>query len=672
VTGNGNNQDVTGEISSPVAGTQALPSAAATSGNKGYAVIARETATFGSNTFLESTLGFTHSRSGNNLEQSQRSEPILLLLRSPGFLQTGAPFGGQTLRKPERLQLAQSLTHLVSTGHGSHQFKAGWDFNRVTLTGYNQVTNDVEYSAAFLAPNAGDVMASAFRTLGFEQSAARFFTLSASPDGSLDLDIRSNATALYAQDTWDLGRGVTINAGLRYDYDSLFGGDKNDLAPRLGIAWDVANRHNTIVKANWGLFYDRNLLSAAATVPEKGGIFTRSVFDVALPRLGSDYTDSLIDLVITSGFPTGVPGVRTPAENPAYAGFATALRNNPLALYNLLGIPVPDPAKPPVVTADNVQQLSGKTPAQALALLESTYPGTDFEFFDVPGGSIVGNKVLSIFPRGPLNLSRDVSVYSNDKTPRTYAFSLGVDRQIGDTFGVSATYVHRRTRDLLTRRIVNLFDVPPGDPNFGKTTDGGPRINAVGYDGLINYDGIVLAIRKRFTNRYQFGASYTGSRARDNLLTGTVGSGFSNNNHPEIDYGPSNQSVPHVFTANGLVVVPFDIHVSGIAFWRSGSAYNPRGIVDTDGDGLVDQRDTTEPRNKFRTKAYGDLDLRIEKQVKVPGGQTFAVLLEAFNLFNRANVASVSNVAGPSFGTPTTYFSGRELQFGFRYFFGHQ
>ena len=46
------------------------------------------------------------------------------------------------------------------------------------------------------------------------------------------------------------------------------------------------------------------------------------------------------------------------------------------------------------------------------------------------------------------------------------------------------------------------------------------------------------------------------------------------------------------------------------------------------------------------------------------------MLVEAFNLFNRDNVASVSNVAGPSFGTPTTFLPGREMQFGLRYFFG--
>ena len=670
VTVNGNNQDVSGEISSPVAGTTALPSAARTQSADGFATIARLTSVLSERTYLETTGGFTSTSSGTNLNQSQRSEPLLILLRS-GFMQTGAPFGGKTKRDRNRLQIAQSLTRAAVDWRGDHQLKAGWDYNRVDLTGFDEVTNDVEYSAAFLSPTAAAVNEDLFRRLGFAQSAARFFSLSANPDGSLNLDISSNDLGLFAQDTWQVTPSVTINAGIRYDYSSLFGDDANNIAPRLGVAWDLGGRHRTVVKLNWGLFFDRNLLSAAATVPDKGGIFTRSAFDVALPRLGADYTDSLIDLVITSGFPTG-PGTRTPAENPAYRGFADALRANPLYLYQLLGISVANPSVPPIVTADNVQQLSGKTPGQVIALLESTFPGTDWEFFDVPGGSVVGNRVLSFFPRGPLAFSRDVSLYSQDRTPWTNAFNAGIDQQIGDDLSVSAMYVHRRTRDLLTRRITNLFDVPPGNPNFGRTTDGGPRLSEVTYDGLINYDGIVLAARKRFSSRYQFGVSYTGSRARDNLLTGNVGSTFSNNNHPEIEYGPSNQSVPHVFTANGLVVVPFDVHVSGIVFWRSGSAFNPRGIRDLDGDGLVDQRDTTQARNAFRTKAYSDVDLRLEKRFDVMHGSSITVLVEAFNLLNRDNVRSVTDVSGPNFGTPTTYFSGRELQVGVRYLFGRR
>ena len=667
-TVNRSQQDVTGEISSPVAGTTALPSAARTDTRDGTSAVFRHSAVFSQSTFLESTGTWIDGLSGNNLDKTTRAEPILTLLLS-GFVQTGAPFGGQSRRDTERIQFAQALTHFRSGGWGSHQYKIGWDFNRVGLDGSDEVTNDVEYSAAFLDPNAHAINEDLFSRLGFAQSAARFFVLSADPDGSLDIDIKSNDFAVYAQDAWQPRADLTINYGARYDYSSLFGDDANNVVPRLGVAWDVGERHRTVVKGNFGIFYDRNLLSAAATVPEKGGIFTRSAFDVALPRLGVDYTDSLIDLVITSGFPTAT-GARGPAENPAYRAFADALRADPFALYRLLGIPIGDPLRPTVVTADNVQQLSGRTPQQVLALLETTWPGTDWEFFDVPGGSVLGNRVLSFFPRGPLSLSREVSVYSEDRTPWTRAFSVGVDQEVAGEFSVSATYVHRRTRDLLTRRITNLFDVPPGDPNFGQTTDGGPRLNQVGYDGRIDYDGIILAIRKRYSNRHQFMLSYTGSRARDNLLTGQVGSGFSNNNHPEIDLGPSNQSVPHVFVANGLVTVPFDINVSGIFFWRSGNAFNPRGIQDLDGDGLVDQRDTTQERNAFRVESYGNVDLRVEKQFRLPGRHTIGLMVEAFNLFNRANVASVTDVAGAQFGTPVAFFPGREVQFGVRYLFG--
>ncbi|HXV62687.1 MAG TPA: TonB-dependent receptor [Vicinamibacteria bacterium] len=660
--------DVSGEISSPIAGTIALPSAERTELRESTGFTARESWTINDVSFLETNFRFIDGRGGNNLERNERLEPVLVLLRS-GFLQTGSPFGGKFERNLGRLQVSQALSLFKDQWNGDHQFKLGWDWTRADLTGFNEVTNDVEYSAAFLAPNAADIQGALFEQFGFEQSAARFFTLSANPDGSLDLDMKDNGIGIFFQDEWRPRSDLTLNLGLRYDWSSLFGDDKNNLAPRAGFAWDIGAEHLTVVKANFGIFFDRNLLNAAATVPELGGIFTRSAFDVALPRLGVDYTDSLIDLVITSGFPTGGGG-RTPAENPNYRTFADDLRANPLALYELLGIAVSDPSLPPVVTADNIQQLSGLSPEEAVALLESTYPGTDWEFFDVPGGSIVGDGVLSFFPRGPLALSRDVSRYSEAKTPWTRAFNVGVDRQVTPDLSLSVTYVHRRSRDLLTRRITNLYDVAPGDPNFGRTTDGGPRISQVTYDGRIDYDGVVIEVRKRFSDRYMFGISYTGSRARDNLLTGAAGSGFSDNNDPENDYGPSNLSAPHIFVTNGSVNLPGDINVSGILNWQSGAAFNPRGITDQDGDGLVDQRDVSVPRNDFRTDPLFNVDLRVEKVFRIANDHSFGILVEAFNLTNQANVLNVNSVSGPDFGTPVAYYPGREIQIGVRYLFG--
>jgi outer membrane receptor protein involved in Fe transport len=662
-----------GLVSSPVGGTLALPSAAATLTQPATSVVVRDTAVLGQALFVETTADYVRGESGNNLNQARRSEPLLLLLNSGngGFLQTGAPFGGQTDQRTRRIQATQSVNYVLARAGMTHQFKFGWDYNRVSLAGRQQVTNDVEYSADFLNPDQALVMARDFGLYGFQQSAARFFTLPASPDGSLNVDMKSDDAALFAQDTWDVHPSVTLNAGVRYDYSSLSGGYKRAIAPRVGVAWDIGGRHQTIVKVDYGLFFDRNLLGAAATVPEKGGAFTKSVFDVALPRLGVDYANSLIDYVITSGFPTD-SGAFGPPENPAYQQFATDLRRDPLALYRLLGIAVSDPASAPIVTADNIRQLSGRTADQVLALLTATYPGTDWRFFDVPGGSIVGNRVLSFFPRGTLDATRQVSRYTDDMVPFTNAFNAGIERQLFANLSVSANYVRRRSRDLLTRRIINLYDAPPGNPAFGRTTDGGPQINAATYDGLVDYDGLVVSARRRFTGRYELGVSYTASRARDNLLTPlipTTGTSFSNNNHPEYDYGPSNQSAPHVFVASGLVIVPFEIRLSSIASWRTGAAFNPRGIIDSDGDGLVDQRDLSIPRNSFRVKPYADVDLRIEKRFVV-GCHAVSLLGEVFNVFNRDNVATVNAVSGAGFGTPVTYLPGREVQLGIRLFLG--
>ncbi len=667
VQANRSDQDVSGEISSPVLGTLALPSAASAVERTANAGIVRHTALLNPSTFLESSVSLTKGRLGNNLDREGRFEPILILLAS-GFQQTAAPFNGKTDRTTKRFQLAQALTWNKAGWGGDHEFKVGWDFNDIDVTGFNNVVNDVEYSAAFLSPNAHAINEDLFRRLGFAQSAARFFLALPEPGEELNVDMSDHSWGTFVQDAWKMGHGVTLNLGLRYDHSSLFGNDNDNFGPRIGVAWDVTQKGKTVLRADWGRFYDRNLLTAAAQVPEKGGIFTRSAFDVALPRLGVDYTDSLIDLVITSGFPTG-PGTRGPAENPAYAQFANDLRNDPLALYKLLGINVSDPSVPPVVTADNIQQLSGLTPAQAIARLETTYPGTDFEFFDVPGGSVVGNRVLSFFPRGPLAVTRDVSLYSHDSTPVTNAFSVGIEQELIADLGISVTYVHRRSHDLLTRRITNLFDAAPGTPNFGKTTDGGPRINEFTYEGVIEYDGVAVALRKRYSHGYAFLVSYTYSHNNDNLLTGGVGSTFSNNNHPEIDFGPSNQSVPNNLTASGLVDLWWGIKLSGIFSWRSGLAFNPRGIQDKDGDGLVDQRDTSVPRNDFRTKAWKTFDARLEKGFKIARHNELSVLVEGFNLFNTDNVKNVTDVSGPTFGTPTEYFPGREIQLGVRWRF---
>lgn len=661
---NSTHDDAGGEIPTGIAGALVLPSAARSQEQESLGFTLHQSTVLGASWLLASSARYLDGDTLANFDKSQRAEAILLLFAS-GFIQTGAQLpGGRSERKVDRFVLGQALTWL----RRDHELKFGYDVIDTSLEGFNEISNDVEYSGYFLYPDATLRNRDLFERFGFEHAAARFFFLSANPDGTLDIDIDNTDVAVYAQDQWRLRDELTLDLGLRWDRASLFGDDGDNLGPRLGATWDLGGRHQTILKATAGLFYDQNALVAASGVPEKGGFFTRNGFDVALPRLGAVYTDSLIDLVITSGFPIG-GGQRSPPENPLYRQFAEDLRNDPLHLYRLLGIGVTDPASPPLVTADNVEALSGRSPDEVVALLEATYPGTDWIFFDVSGGSVVGDRVLSFLPRGPLDTSRNLQVYGRDNVPSTRAFTLGVEHQITQNLSLGVTYVQRDTDDVLTQRIVNLFDVPPGDPRFGQTTDGGPRITEVGYDGVIEYQGITLSLWRPFKSRVGFMVSYTYSESDDNLLTGNVGSGFSNNNHPEYDFGTSNLSVPNVAVVSFTTVLPLHLRWSGIAFYRDGPAFSPRGIIDTDGDGLVDQRDLSQPRNGFRADDLWSLDLRLEKPFAFGNGHEISLMIDLFNATNEDNVANVNNVSGPGFGTPNSFLPGREVQLGMRYFF---
>jgi len=70
-------------------------------------------------------------------------------------------------------------------------------------------------------------------------------------------------TSLYVQDAWRVSDRVTLEPGVRIGfYDSSIPVDGIDtyrnssISPRLGVAWDVAADHSTVIRAHYGRYHD--------------------------------------------------------------------------------------------------------------------------------------------------------------------------------------------------------------------------------------------------------------------------------------------------------------------------------------------------------------------------------------------------------------------------------
>jgi hypothetical protein len=90
--------------------------------------------------------------------------------------------------------------------------------------------------------------------------------------GRAQFVFHTNEFAGYVQDDWKLSPRFTLNLGLRYDYEQLpavkipnpaapltakMPSDKNNIAPRIGFAWDVYGHGKTLLHGAYGIYYGR-------------------------------------------------------------------------------------------------------------------------------------------------------------------------------------------------------------------------------------------------------------------------------------------------------------------------------------------------------------------------------------------------------------------------------
>jgi hypothetical protein len=578
---------------------------------------------------------------------------------------------------------------------GDHDVKFGWNFLRTKVDGVES-----QILSTQLFATVAD-----FQTFGPINGG--FFTVTTAggltPEAN-EIHLRNNYNGLFAQDDWRLHSNLTLNLGLRWDYDSAFK-IKHNFSPRLGVAWAVTPK--TVVRAHFGVFYDQYRLGLVRDVPTFGGADRRVVQPFSYPRGFYGVPTLVVALVNGSLFPPNGLCVSTSLTDAQIASSGATCpfgASQPyVGIDRLNGVVAPGHAPiaaNAVINLSNVQALTGLTPDQYAAQASAAVGRPAGFFFFGPFGAISHSAV-------PARLA-PTTIDSSFSTPHTLSFSVGVQRQLTKDMVFEADYYHRDIRDILgvrqsnidfAARVLGRRFLPPFTQ--GEITTFGPW-----YEG--KYDALVLNLNKRFSHRYILGGNYTFAHATDNQLgiftlpsdsfVGTVpvvtepSTGRTNQNGPytaangnfvaqagtflngpDLDKGPSDLAVSHIFQINGLVELPWRIEVSGIFRVQSGFHFSRTAAVteDPDGNGTFNEIDhgPGAGRNAFAAPAFVNLDMRFAKRFALGERVKLQLLLEFFNLLNRQNPAAVSQSANnltQPFDQATQVLPGREGQVGFR------
>lgn len=263
-----------------------------------------------------------------------------------GFVNLGAPTNIPRGRVSSAYQFVDNLTWT----RGTHTYKMGGEYRRPLVNSFNDIFSRGRIN--FTNP-AGSLASLADFLAGRPSTGGTTIAR-----GATRRDTFSNNTGLFVQDDWKVTPRLTLNLGLRYEYVGVFSdegnrlanfipgvgllrvgdaglpklyrSDKNNFAPRLGVAYDLTGRGRTVVRGGYGIYYDTPsqdyfLLQGFAV----GNVGTNPV--AGLGTFNVNFTDSV-------PFGPGVPIFGSAVvPNPPFAVFAVDqnLRTPYIHNYNL-------------------------------------------------------------------------------------------------------------------------------------------------------------------------------------------------------------------------------------------------------------------------------------------------------------------------------------------------
>jgi hypothetical protein len=425
----------------------------------------------------------------------------------------------------------------------------------------------------------------------------------------------------YFQDDLIFSDRLTLNIGLRYDYNDGFdldqhtnpiwqtlstqtkynegylrdfqggkGGklknDTNNWGPRLGFTWDTKGDGKALLRGGWGIYYDFPYTNATILFPAAS---VQSNFGVAYN-------------VNNSG------GIK-----------------NPDGSFFRIGQPLP------------------------------------------PNG----------IPGGQVNPPNEVASPTL-ATPFSRQASLGYSWQANSWLGINVEAVTIDYRDIPYRFRANPKDpatITPSNPSGNRRFSDFANFRLWYGKGFADYDGANLSFRARVSQKFELQGFYTYSKSTGNVLAGADEFRITDAAHqPDIGgarrdvsvnplnpscgacTGPLDTDARHRITLSGLYSGPWGVNVSGMLRYRSAQPYTFFLTDDLNHDGFNYDLPAGTTVNSKRGHSFSQVDLRLSKEFRFGDGYGFEVIAETFNLFNEKNPNAFDR-----FGQPSV-FAGDPLQ----------
>ncbi|MBP6002017.1 MAG: carboxypeptidase regulatory-like domain-containing protein [Pyrinomonadaceae bacterium] len=711
---------------------------------------------------------------------------VALQIAGTGFIGSN-PFSPVN-RRENRYQVRDNMTwatknHIVKFGFDMNYIlgRASFELNFPALFNFGQ-----QSCSSLIAGCTGPAL-TAIQSygLGFPSVFIQGF-------GDPNSTIKNKPIAFFAQDTWKISHHFTFNYGVRYDIeltdefaptsfrdpltgitlsqqdvqtaqDALnitqgFPRDRNNIAPRVGFAWDIGGNGKTVIRAAGGMFYDHPLLTVSFNSNVADGSQQQQA--TLLPIGGPSPTGLFNAFQVMHGTVCGVqgsaaaicgaavtPGVASSAQylfgqmrfnSSNFTGFGPilpftlhvskdfqypyAMQGN-LAIEQMIGKDMSLSASYITVNARHLAHPQDVNQVNLTALTDNFRRYTannplacggpcgpngrapsnlsEAAFFSMP---TVSNALYTVVIPGLIAVNNTTGLRIVSPIVANYFRRLGPNY-----FFASAVTGGAVNKAVLDAQLAgSLRTTGPINPYAD--------VNAQLSDGNSSYNALNIELKKRFSNSFQFYATYTWSHSIDDSSDLQTLLKPQDNNNFRAERSDSLFDQRHRFVISGIISAPdrwksgsgfqqfmHGFSLSPIVEYGSGRPFNILAVGDSNGDfQSTNERPTVRSdgslcatgvdtncfqnvfplsgnlgRNMGITHNYFSVDARLTKKIRFGERYSLDLIAEGFNLFNRFNEAAANpfyqvvnqvneRSGGKYYSRSTSAFDPRQFQFGLK------